>query len=219
MHPSKLKRSLNETHDIATPIPATKVATKPAPAPTALHSWIGRVFFRDLFDGLGLTLKYMFTKTVTMQYPDKEKWQPYPRHRGHHFLRTDEAGNNKCVACELCAKICPSECITVIPYEDEQGERHPKVFDIDMGRCLYCGLCEDACPVEAIALGSVYEFSSYTAEDLVVGKETLLNMPGKTEQGGQVVKAEFKQDQTVTVEATEQDGYHWWDNILRKGQQ
>ncbi len=204
--------NLTDSHNTAIPT----AATGSVPATQLLQRWIGWAFFRDLFAGLRLTLSYMFSKTVTMQYPDREKWQPYPRFRGHHFLRTDEAGNNKCVACELCARICPSDCITVIPYEDEQGERHPRVFDIDLGRCLYCGLCEDACPVEAIALGSVYEFSAYTPEQLVVGRDQLLSMPGKTEQAGQVVSAEFRpQPHQLTVEPKQRDGYHWWDNILR----
>ena len=48
------------------------------------HRWIGVAFFLDLLNGLALTFKYMFSRSVTMQYPDKEKWVPYPRHRGHH---------------------------------------------------------------------------------------------------------------------------------------
>jgi NADH-quinone oxidoreductase subunit I len=184
-----------------------------------MRHWIGWVFFHDLIRALGLTFSYLFSKTVTMQYPDKEKWKPYPRFRGHHFLRKDEAGNNKCVACELCAKICPSKCITVIPYEDDEGNRHPQVFDIDLGRCLYCGLCEDACPVDAIAMGSIYEFACYSSKELLVGKETLLNMPGKNEEGGVVVQAQFKAGEKLgekpVVEAKGSKGYHWWKYIRR----
>ena len=64
------------------------------------QSWIGWIFFSDLFAGLRLTFKYMFAKHITLQYPDKEKWQPYSRFRGHHFLLKDEQGDIKCVACE-----------------------------------------------------------------------------------------------------------------------
>ena len=182
------------------------------------HRWIGSVFFLDLIGGLALTMKYMFSKTVTMQYPDKEKWVPYPRYRGHHILRRDENGENKCVACELCSKICPCYCITVVPHETEEGKRRPRVFDVDMARCLYCGLCEDACPEEAIALGSAFEYSAYQSQDLLVGRDELLNAKGKTEQGegGTVVSAQFFPNDNARVEAKEKVGYHWWRNVHRQ---
>jgi len=180
------------------------------------NSWIGWVFFLDLINGMSLTLSYFFSKTVTLQYPDKEKWVPYPRNRGHHFLRKNTDGSNKCVACELCAKICPCQCIKVVPCEDEKGERRPLVFDVDTSRCLFCGLCEDACPVEAIALGQHFEFSSYTRQGLMANKETLLTIPGKTETGGYVVKAQLKTGAGVRVEAQEETGHHWWDRIRRR---
>ena len=116
-----------------------------------MSGWIGWVFFLDLLDGLSLTLSYMFSKTVTERYPDNEKWMPFPRYRGHHLLKSNAEGKTNCVACELCARICPCRCIMVVPHEDEDGERHPSAFDIDLGRCLFCGLCEDACPADAIA--------------------------------------------------------------------
>ncbi|TIL87074.1 MAG: NADH-quinone oxidoreductase subunit I, partial [Mesorhizobium sp.] len=61
----------------------------------ALHisgTWIGWAFFADLAGALALTFGYMFSRSVTMQYPDKEKWLPYSRYRGHHFLTRDEEG-------------------------------------------------------------------------------------------------------------------------------
>ncbi|MCP3907777.1 MAG: NADH-quinone oxidoreductase subunit NuoI [Oceanicoccus sp.] len=180
------------------------------------HPWIGIVFFLDLIGGLALTMKYMFSRTVTMQYPDKEKWMPYPRYRGHHVLRRDENGENKCVACELCSKICPTNCITVVPHENEQGKRRPLVYEVNLARCLFCGLCEDACPEEAIALGSTFEYAAYRSQDLQVGCDELLNAKGKTEQGGCVVSAQFFPDDNARVEAKEKAGYHWWRNIHRQ---
>lgn len=179
------------------------------------RNWIAWAFFAEMADALSLTLSYMFSKTVTEQYPDKETWSAYPRHRGHHFLKRDEEGEIKCVACELCAKICPCYCITVVPYEDEKGARRPLKFDIDMARCLFCGLCEDACPEDAIALGQLYEYSSFESEDLVVGRDDLLAMPGKTESGGVVVRSRLNTDEGVRVEASDTEGYDWWRSIRR----
>jgi len=177
-----------------------------------MTGWIGWIFFLDLFNGLFLTLSYMFSRTITMQYPDKEKWVPYSRHRGHHFLKTNDEGDLNCVACELCAKICPCFCIKVVPYEDEKGNRRPIVFDIDLSRCLFCGLCEDACPADAIALGQVYEISSYDTKDLVVGVDLLRKIPGKAETGGTVVGAELTTHAGVQVSETEGE-HDWWQQI------
>ena len=193
---------------------------------TKKHSWIGEIFFLDLLHGLSLTLRYMFARTVTHMYPDHEKWIPYSRHRGHHFIKTNDEGDVNCVACELCSKICPCDCIIVIPYEDAKGNRRPKVFDIDLARCLYCGLCEDACPADAIKLGQEYEISATTTEALVVHLEDLVAAPGKARAGGQVVPAKLItpektandiRPRSVPVEDTlkASSGYDWWQRIRK----
>ena len=89
------------------------------------------------------------------------------------------------------------------------------MFDIDTARCLFCGLCEDACPADAIALGRLYEFSSFELRELVVGRDALLEKPGKTEAGGEVVRARFRGGDDARVEAEEAKGYDWWRNIRR----
>src|SRR5215471_19916864 len=175
-------------------------------------AWIGWAFFADLANALALTCGYMFSRSVTMQYPDKEKWLPYARYRGHHFLKRDANGEIKCVACELCARICPCYCIEVVPYEDEKGNRRPAKFEIDTARCLFCGLCEDACPADAIALGQQYEFSSFSSRDLLIGRDDLLAKPGQATTGGGVVAARLNTPQGV-VETSESRGYNWWRNI------
>jgi NADH-quinone oxidoreductase subunit I len=182
------------------------------------NKWIGFTLFLDLLNGLSLTLSYLFSPTITMRYPDKEKWEPYPRHRGHHFLNMDENGDNKCVACELCSKICPCNCITVIPEEDSKGNRRPLVYDVNTARCLFCGLCEDACPVDAIALGKIYEYSAYEMKNLYKKKEDLLKpeILGKSERGGEVRKAALVvKGDDVSVLPSDSEGYHWWGKIRR----
>ena len=106
------------------------------------HGWIGRIFFADLLAGLRLTLGYMVSKTVTHHYPDYEKWVPYQRHRGHHFMNTNEQGEVNCVACGLCSVICPCDCITVIPFENEKGDRRP---DVAFYRLSVCYLNKKTC--------------------------------------------------------------------------
>jgi NADH-quinone oxidoreductase subunit I len=180
------------------------------------RGWIGWIFFSDLAAGLMLTLRYMFSKTVTHHYPDVEKWLPYERHRGHHFMKTNDEGDVNCVACELCSKICPCDCITVIPFEDDKGNRRPEVFDIDLARCLYCGLCEDACPADAIKLGREYEMSKISSGALVVHLDDLVAAPDKAEDGGQLVPAKLIPGDNPHSEAiADKDGRDWWRSIRR----
>lgn len=183
------------------------------------HGWIGWLFFSDLWAGLMLTLRYMFSKTVTHHYPDHEKWVPYSRHRGHHFIKTNDEGEVNCVACELCSQICPCDCITVIPFENEKGDRRPQVFDINLARCLYCGLCEDACPADAIKLGQEYEVANTNTPGLVVHLEDLIAAPRKAEDGGQVRPSRLDKEnrsRSVTVAEAGVADQDWWARI-RKG--
>lgn len=186
---------------------------------TDKRNWIGLIFFSDLRAGLMLTLRYMFSKTVTHNYPDQEKWVPYSRHRGHHFINTNDQGEVNCVACELCSKICPCDCITVIPFENEKGDRRPKVFDINLARCLYCGLCEDACPADAIKLGQEYEIADTNTPALIVHLEDLVAAPRKSGDGGTVRPAKMDREnknRSVTVAGAGDKDFDWWTRV-RKG--
>ena len=70
----------------------------------------------QILRAMGVTLKYFFTKPVTVQYP-KEPVRLYPRFRGRHELRRYEDGPYKglerCIGCALCAAYCPTQCIYV----------------------------------------------------------------------------------------------------------
>jgi len=126
-----------------------------------------------LIKGLGVTFKFFFFRPVTMKYPE-EKREPFLRFRGAHILRLDEKGKEKCVACCLCATVCPAQAITIEAAEDENYDKYPKLFEIDMGRCIFCGYCVEACPKAAIIMGKSYELADYRREDLVYDKERLI---------------------------------------------
>ena len=127
----------------------------------------------ELCSGMLLTLKYMFKKPVTINYPF-EKGKLSPRFRGEHALRRYPNGEERCIACKLCEAVCPALAITIESEPRDDDSRRTTRYDIDMTKCIYCGLCEEACPVDAIVQGPNYEFAKETSEELFYDKEKLL---------------------------------------------
>lgn len=159
---------------------------------------VRKFLFTDFVKGLTVTLGYNISKSITLKYPDEEKWIPYRRFRGLHTLNKDENGRELCVACELCSKACPTGCITVIPMEDDSGrgiaDRVAKVWKVDLVRCLFCGYCEDACPTRAVRLGREYELACTDSRCTVRYREELLKPARVPESitGGFIVKSKFE---------------------------
>lgn len=116
---------------------------------------------------------HMFRRRVTIQYPDEKPNIP-PRWRGRIILSRDPDGEERCVACYLCAAACPVDCIALQATEDEHGRRYPEFFRINFSRCIFCGYCEEACPTDAIQLTPDFEMGEYNRKNLVYEKEDLL---------------------------------------------
>jgi NADH-quinone oxidoreductase subunit I len=144
--------------------------------------------FKQIAQGMSLTLRTMFQKPITVQYPEEQKPVP-PRHRGRHILHRYDNGLEKCIGCELCAAACPVGCIYVGAAENPKdnpispGERYAERYEINLMRCIFCGYCAEACPTEAITLGPRYDLADYRREHTVVTKAELLEAWPHAAQG------------------------------------
>ncbi len=139
-----------------------------------------KIYLPAIAKGLSITLKHLFKKKVTIQYPEQKKsisdiW------RGQHVLKRDDAGRERCTACGLCALACPAEAITMESAERTIDEKHlyreekyAKIYEINMIRCIFCGLCEEACPKEAIFLTPRLVDSVYDRNEFIYGKDLLV---------------------------------------------
>ena len=94
--------------------------------------------------------------------------------------RRYEDGMEKCIGCELCAGVCPANCIYVRgadnPIENpvSPGERYGFVYEINYLRCIHCDLCVEACPTGAITESKMFEFSFTNRNDAIYTREELL---------------------------------------------
>ncbi|HEY3321586.1 MAG TPA: NADH-quinone oxidoreductase subunit I [Planctomycetota bacterium] len=146
-----------------------------------------KLYFPEIAKGLKNTFSHMFGKksdSFTVDYDGTDRKNPAKYHtprqgyRGEHYLKKDEEGHVKCVACFMCAAACPAECIHIeaapTPPDWKNRERYPVRFEIDMLRCIYCGYCEEACPVDAIALSTTYNVVASTREEKIYKLDRLL---------------------------------------------
>ena len=117
-----------------------------------------RLYLPAIIGGFKVTLRHLFKKKVTMQYPE-EKWVVPEGYRGAPYLVKDQEGSTKCVSCQLCEFVCPPKAIKITPpgptgqlADRSNAEKMPKEFEINMLRCIFCGFCQEVCPEEAIFL-------------------------------------------------------------------
>ena len=106
-------------------------------------------------------------RLITVQYPE-ERIPLAENYRNFPFLiyDTDDAeAGLRCVACKICEKECPPQCIYIIKSEDKKPDYmgkpqfYPAVFDIDISVCMSCQICVEVCPFEAIKMDKEFELS------------------------------------------------------------
>ncbi len=120
-------------------------------------AFLQRLYILGIVRGLLITMRHVFGKKVTYQYPEvKRKYSG--RYRGQHYIKSIEGVEN-CTSCMLCPTVCPALCIHIEASEGDTKEKYPKKFEIDLLRCIFCGMCEEACPEDAIKLSTIYEMA------------------------------------------------------------
>jgi NADH-quinone oxidoreductase subunit I len=134
----------------------------------------------ELLKGLRLTLRNLFVRKVTVQYPE-EKTPQSPRFRGLHALRRYPNGQERCIACKLCEAVCPALAITIESDVSDDGTRRTTRYDIDLFKCIYCGFCEEACPVDAIVETRIHEYHMEVRGENIMTKDKLLAVGDKYE--------------------------------------
>ncbi|GAB3502130.1 NADH-quinone oxidoreductase subunit I [Spirosoma knui] len=140
-----------------------------------------KMYLPAVIGGLAITIRHFFRKKPTIQYPEVKKYLG-PIYRGHHVLKRDEQGRERCTACGLCAVACPAEAISMVAAERKKGEenlyreeKYAAVYEVHMLRCIFCGLCEEACPKQAIYLRHDRMVPVFQERDEVIyGKDRLV---------------------------------------------
>ena len=139
----------------------------------AVKDYFRSLLLGELLKGMKLTGRYLFSRKVTVQYPE-EKTPQSPRFRGHHALRRYPNGEERCIACKLCEAVCPAVAITIESAERADGTRRTTRYDIDLFKCIYCGFCEEACPVDAIVETRIHEYHMENRGENIMTKDRLL---------------------------------------------
>ncbi len=142
-----------------------------------------------LIQGLAVTAKNLVgsfhdpARYTTIEYPEVKQKLP-ENYRNFPFLVTENAadpmGTMRCVACQICEKECPPQCIYIEKSKDKKPDAagkmqiYPAIFDIDTAVCMSCQICVEVCPFDAIKMDQVFEVATtdrFTA--LLLNREAL----------------------------------------------
>jgi NADH-quinone oxidoreductase subunit I len=142
-----------------------------------------------ILKGMAVTLRnfagsyFEKDRLITVQYPEERN--PLPEnYRNFPILiyDTDDAeAGLRCVACKICEKECPPQCIYIIKSDDKKPDYmgkpqlYPKVFDIDISVCMSCQICVEVCPFEAIKMDKDFELSKRERFDALLFRKAELS--------------------------------------------
>ena len=134
---------------------------------------------KTLAVGLRTTMRELFTKKITQQYPENRKeLVMFDRFRGSLVMPHNENNEHKCVGCGLCMMSCPNNSINVVTemVATPDGKKKKQLLrhEYNLGSCMFCMLCVRACPHDAITFDQSFENAVFDRSKLILQ----LNQPG-----------------------------------------
>ena len=122
--------------------------------------------------GLKTTMRELFTKKITEQYPENRKeLVMFDRFRGSLTMPHNENNEHKCVGCGICQMACPNGTINVVSefYQTEDGKKKKRLvrYEYNLGSCMFCQLCTRACPHGAITFDQSFENAVFDRSKLI----------------------------------------------------
>jgi NAD(P)H-quinone oxidoreductase subunit I len=129
---------------------------------------------RYIGQGLSVTFDHMRRRPITVQYP-YEKLIPSERFRGRIHFEFD-----KCIACEVCVRVCPIN-LPVVDWEYDKASKKKKLnhYSIDFGVCIFCGNCVEFCPTNCLSMTEEYDLCTYERHQLNYDNVALGRLPYK----------------------------------------
>lgn len=134
-------------------------------------------YFLATWDSMLATFRQALKKPTTVQYPFETRPRP-ERIRASFALVHSPDGDEACIGCKKCERICPSDVIRVEAEKREspvtgKGRNYASDFTLNLQACIICELCVQVCPVDAIIMTQSQETPGFSREDLVLTMDKL----------------------------------------------